>query len=584
MTGRDTHPSPDERRASLEEATGPWQELTLGQALNRAAARYGARPFVMTDDKVWSYDDIARASRVLATRLIDLGIGPRDHVAMVLPNGAEFAIAKFALGRIGAVAVPINYNLRQTELSYILAQADCVALLTMDAFRGHDYLADLDTILPGWEGGPEVAEFPALKTVLVHPLDGPLRPGALPLMDPDWEPGEDRLSRLAAIEREANPTFRCDVLYTSGTTGHPKGAMVSHDMVMRTGYASSYALAREDERRILFALPMYHVFGYVECMIAAMFVGGAIVPRAIFDATDMLEAAERYAVGEIVCVPMMTLQMIEVVKERGFDCPSLVAFFNSGGINPDSIWQQIRDHFGARELLTGYGMTETTGSACCCLPEGEGAMLKTSNGRMKDAGLAGHPGPGGRLGVYKAVDPVSGDLLPPGEKGELLVRGYGVTLGYYKKPEEDEKAFTPDGWLRTGDVGTVDAEGYVTLMGRIKESYRCNGEMVMPEEVERFLKTLEGIEDAYVVGVPDPRAGEVGCAMVVPRGKAPDAETVAARCKDQIARFKIPKYVIEIEKADVPFTVTGRPRRFLLARLARERLSQLSEGTTDGAR
>jgi fatty-acyl-CoA synthase len=217
-------------------------------------------------------------------------------------------------------------------------------------------------------------------------------------------------------------------------------------------------------------------------------------------------------------------------------------------------------------------MTETTASTCCCLPEGDEKYLVISNGRPKDAGVAGFSRYAGKLNLYKAVDPVSGRDMPPGEKGELLVIGYGVTKGYYNKPDENARAFTSDGWFRTGDVGTVDAEGYVRLLGRIKESYRCGGEMVMPEEVEAFLKTHPAIKDVFVVGVPDNRMGEVGCALIVPSAQMPDISEIQAFCHNKIARFKIPKYALAIAPKDVPFTATGRTRRVQLAALAQELL------------
>lgn len=560
------------RRAEIERLNAPWTPMTLAAALDRAAERHGAAPFVMTDERIWSYRDLQAASRHLAARLLAHGVRPRDHVAIVLANLAEFAIAKFAIARLGAVAVPVNFMLRRTEMEYILRQADCVALITMNRFRGHDHLADLDALMPGWETGGGGAAFPRLRTVFAVAVEEPLRPGARPLMDPGWTPAPQDLAALVAAEAGADPAFRCDVLYTSGTTGQPKGAMITHDMILRVAYASTYSMAREPGRRVLFALPMHHVFGYVECMVAMMFVGGAIVPRLRFDALDMVEAAERYQVSEICCVPLMTQAMLEVVRSRGFDCPALVAFFNSGGVSPPAIWQDIAEQFGAREMLTGYGMTETSASACCVLSSPDDPRLQTSNGRLKEAGIAALPGEGPHLVVYKAVDPETGADLPPGAKGELLARGYCVTRGYYNKPEETARAFTPEGWFRTGDVGTIDAEGYVRLLGRVKEAYRCGGEMVMPEEVENVLKTHPGIANAVVVGVPDARMGEVGCALVVGRGQAPDEAEIQAFCREKIARFKIPRYVIAVSQDELPHTVTGRARRVELAGIARERL------------
>ncbi len=566
--------APAQRRKDLEAITGKWEPMTIAQALDRACTRYADRPFCLTDEKSWSYGEIRDAADRLAARFLADGISGGDHVGLWLANYVEFVIAKFAIARIGAVAVPFNFMLRQTEIAYVLEQSDCVALVTMDVFRGHDHLADLDAIMSGWVERAGGAEFPKMRNIYLCRIEGEGRDGARELIDPAWEPSAAQLEAVRAADAEAAPEANCDILYTSGTTGQPKGAMITHDMVLRTAYASNYAMAREEGRRLLFALPLYHVFGYVECMIAAMFFGGAIVPRPIFDANDMVEAAERFQVGEITCVPVMTDLMMEAVRARGgFDCPTLIAYFNSGGVNPPEIWDAIRESFRPRELLTGYGMTETTASTCCCLPEGDRKWLSQSNGRLKEAGCAGFAEFGGRLAVYKAVDPQTGADLPPGEKGELLVRGYCVTPGYYRKPEETARAMTADGWLKTGDVGTVDAQGYVTLLGRIKESYRCGGEMVMPEEVEIFLRTHEAIEAAYVVGVPDARMGEVGCALIVAKGgAAPDAAALDGFCRNRIARFKIPKFVIPVTAQDVPFTTTGRARRVHLAQYAREKL------------
>lgn len=566
-------PTLAQRRAKIEAINTPWHKRTLAGALDHAAERHADAPFVMTDDHIWTYGEIRDASRKLAARLVAHGVRPRDHVALVLGNQVEFAIAKFAIARLGAVAVPINFMLRQAEIGYILKQADCVALIVMNRFRDHDYLDDLDALMPGWETRGGGSGYPCLRQVFVVAVETQLRPTALPLLDASWSPTARDMALLAEAESSADPDFRCDVLYTSGTTGHPKGAMITHDMILRIAFASTYTLAREPGRRVLFALPMYHVFGYVECLVAMMFVGGAIVPRIRFDALDMVEAAERYNVGEICCVPLMTQAMLEVVRDRGFDCPSLVAFFNSGGVSPPAIWQDIRDHFGARELMSGYGMTECSASTCCAISEGDDQILRDTNGRLKLAGIAAIPGDGPHLVTYKTVDPVTGDDLAPGEKGELLARGYCVTAGYYNKPDETGRAFSADGWFHTGDVGTMDADGYVRLMGRIKEAYRCGGEMVMPEEVENFLKTHPEIENVIVVGVPDERMGEVGCALVVGRKRSPDQAELTTFCQDQIARFKIPKYVIPVTAADLPYTVTGRARRVELAGDARRKLN-----------
>lgn len=566
--------SPATRRALLEARYPTWTSLTLAQALDLAVDRYADRPFVITDERSYSYREIRDWSRRLASALIARGVQQGDHVALVLANYAEYVALKFAIARAGATAVPINFLLRQHELSYVLEQSDATVLITMDRLRDRHYLADLDAIIPGWEtrgGGDKLAK---LRDVFVFPTGAEQREGtrdvnALALLR---TPASD----AELLERESNgdPHFRADVIYTSGTTGRPKGVMISHDMILRVAYGSAYAQAFEDGRRILFALPMYHVFGYIECLMASTFVGGAIIPHVAFDPARMLEAAERHRATQISCVPMMTLKLIELARQRGFNNRHLIAMFNSGGVNPPTIWREIREMLGAKEIFSAYGMTETTASTTCTLPEDPDDYLLRTNGKLKPAGVAGDPALGGKLALYKTIDPETGADLPIGTPGELMVRGPIVTAGYYKKPDETRAAFSSDGWLHTGDVGIVDSEGCVTLSGRIKETYRCGGEMVMPREIEDLLTGHPLIAQALVVGIPDPKMGEVGCICIVPAGlQRPDPQELIDLCSARLARFKVPRHVIFIAAEDVPLTATGRPQKFLLAQLAKEALS-----------
>lgn len=549
--------------------------MTLSQSLDLAVSRFRDRPLVIGDECSYSYADIQRWSRELAAGLLALGVGPGDHVAVVLGNYPEYVALKYAIARIGAVSVPINYVLRRNELNYILGQSDSKVLVTMDRLRDRNYLEDLDALAPGWESAGGGLSLPQLKHVVVFPTGhGPERPAAKTL-DSLRSLGQSTPgSALAQLEDSPDPHFRSDVIYTSGTTGLPKGVMLSHDMILRAAYASAYTRAFEDGRRIMFALPMYHVFGYVECLVACTFVGGAIIPQILFDVQKMLEGAETHGASELVCVPTMTLKLIEVARTRGFDGSKLQAVFNSGGLSPPSIWQDIRSVLGAREVMTAYGMTETTASTTCTLPEEPDEHLLTSNGRMKFAGIAGSPSLNGILAEYKTIDPETGVDLPPGTSGELVARGPIVTSGYYKKDQETRAAFTSDGWLHTGDIGVVTTDGYLSLTGRLKETYRCGGEMVMPKEIEDLLMTYPGVALALVVGLPDPKMGEVGCICIVRSSDAkPGAEELIEFCKERLARFKVPKHVLFLDENEIPTTATGKAQKFKLAELARQRLA-----------
>jgi fatty-acyl-CoA synthase len=569
--------TPEQRRAALEARHPVWISRTIAQALDAAATEFPDRPLLITDSRTYTYRDIQQWSRALAAGLIESGVQVGDHVAVVLANLPEYVAVKYAIARAGAVAVPVNYALRRRELSYILEQSDSTVLITMDRLRDRNYLEDLDALMPDWERAGGSTQWPQLRRVFVHTIEGKPRSAATTLSALSAMGTPTSRMELTRREARADPFFRSDIIYTSGTTGLPKGVMLSHDMILRAAYASAYTRAFEDGRRILFSLPMYHVFGYVECLIATTFVGGAILPHVVFDARKMLDAARSHRASEMVCVPMMTLKLLEVARQHGFDESSLLAMFNSGGASPPTIWRDIRELLGAREILTAYGMTETTASTTCTLPEGADEFLLSTNGRLKFAGVAGDPAQGGVLAQYKTVDPVTGDDLPLGVAGELVARGSIVTEGYYKKEEETRAAFTADGWLRTGDVGVVTVDGYLTLTGRLKETYRCGGEMVMPREIEELLTEHPLVSQALVVGLPDVKMGEVGCACIVSAGDTrPNPQDLIDLCISRLARFKVPRHVIFLTADEVPLTATGRAQKFKLVELARERLAIVS--------
>lgn len=548
---------------------------TLAQALERATAAYAERPLVVTDQRVYTYGDIDAASTRLAAGLIELGVRPGEHVALTMANFPEFVVAKFAIAKAGAVTIPINFLFRAAEQRYVLDQSDAVALITMDRFRDLDYTAILDEIAPGWEQRGGAAQLPKLRDVVIHGVDGDYTGPARTLSALAESDSDTHAAELAARASAGDPNGYSDILYTSGTTGTPKGVLITHEMVLRTAYGAAYNRALRDGHTMLFALPMYHVFGYVECLLASLFVGGAIVPRAIFDPHDTLEAIGRHQADEIICVPTMTLALLAQAREHAYDLEPLRVVFSSGGVAPDSIWEQIREVLAPEEVTTGYGMTETTAATACTLPEGPDEYLHDTNGKLRDAGVAGDPELDGRLAIYKAVDPQTGADLPCGERGELMVRGPIVTPGYYRKPEETAAAFEQGGWLHTGDIGTIDEQGYIRLTGRLKESYRCGGEMVMPKEVETTLEQHPAVSQAHVVGIRNAKMGDVGCAFVVlATGASVTEQELIAFCAARLARFKVPRHALFVQTAELPLTATGRVQKFRLVEIAESLLDR----------
>ena len=506
----------------------------------------------------------------LAAGLVNKGVKPGDHVALLMANFPEFVAVKFAIAMVGAVAVPINFLNKRDELAYVLKQSDAVMLITMDSFRNMPYWRYLDELAPGWQvqGGGDV--FPKLKNVIVF-ATGEINTDT-------WLKGCTSLNSLGeglGFQPTEHPGSEaiCDIVYTSGTTGFPKGVILTHDMMLRTAFGSAWARGFEDARRILFSLPLYHVYGYVEGLLACMFVGGAIIPQTRFDAKDTLAAIETHQATDILLIPAMTLALIDEQKIRHHPVPSLQSVLSSGGRAPTTIWQQILDHLQPQEITTGYGMTEVTASSTVTQPTDKQDRWLQTNGRLRDVGPAGFAELENRLVIYRVVDPETGQVLARGQVGELQAKGPGVTRGYYNKPQETSVAFTSDGWLHTGDLGRLDDDDYISLVGRLKESYRCGGEMVMPTEAEDVLMSHSAVLQAHVVAVPDERMGEIGVAFVVLREQITcETADLQTLCSERLARFKVPKYFLFVSAQDVPVTPSGRARKFLLSNMAMQSL------------
>ncbi len=538
-------PAP-ERRAALEQRFAPWTEMTVAGVLERAAEEFGQRPLVIGEHTSFSYAEVSAWARRIGAGLVALGVTPGNHVAVVIANHPEFAAVKFAIAWAGATCVPINFLFRTPELAYVLAQSDATVLITMDRHRDLDYRASLDELSPGWETAGGGERLPGLRHVVSFSPEGePARAGAMSLADLERLGDDGGGAALAELDRRsaaADPRSYSDILYTSGTTGAPKGVLLRHDQIVRESYAAAYQRALEDGRRIIFPMPMYHVFGYMEGLMAVLFVGGAIVPQVTFDAARMLEQMAAHQVNEVMAVPAVTLPLIAEIRRRGADLGSVHTVFSSGGVAPPSIWDDIREVFGDVELTTGYGQTETTATTTCTNPEDDDWFVRHTNGRPRDGGIAGDPQLGGRVATYKTIDLLTGEDLEPGRSGQLVARGMVITDGYYEKPEETAEAFTPDGWLLTGDIGSIDGDG-LRLTGRLKESFRVGGEMVMPQEIENVLAEHAAVAQAHVVGIPHARMGEVACAWVIPADgePPPDPELLVTWCAERLARFKVPR-------------------------------------------
>jgi fatty-acyl-CoA synthase len=537
----------DARRDELRRRFPVWRPRTLSDWLDDCAERYNERPMVLTDNLELSYADVATQSRRLADGLAALGVQPGDRVAMIMANYPEFVTVKFAIARAGAIAVPLNYLYRSDELQFVLADARCRVVITMTGFADLDYQAALDLM-------------PDPPTVVLLDTDGRARSGTLTLEDLETMGDENR---GAGDGRRVDPGGPGDMLYTSGTTGLPKGVLVSHDAVLRTAFASALTRAYEDGRRILFSLPCYHMFGYVEGLLSVGFVGGAAIPQTSFSAERYFAGIQRHLATDILCVPTMAVAMIEHPARGHYDLSSLKAILCGSAPAPIWLWKQIAADLSVREIVTGYGMTECGGAMTLTRPEDPLELNSDTAGGPKMAGPAGVPETDA-LVEYRAVDPETGAALRSGQEGELVSRGPTTMLGYWNRPD-DTAATLHDGWLHSGDLGVVRDDGYLQVTGRSKELYKSGGELVMPKEIEDLLTAHDAISQVFAVGIPDERWGEMGCVIVVlaPGSMLTEADVLAI-CRAKLARFKVPKRVVFYHADDLPTTPTGKVQKFRL--------------------
>ncbi|MFD6894693.1 class I adenylate-forming enzyme family protein [Rhodococcus sp. NPDC060086] len=565
----------DRRREHITSLFPEWTERSLGDWLAFCAERYADRPLVITDDRTTTYSEVDAWATRLADGLIALGLKPGEHVGIVMANYTEFVPVKFAVARAGGVAVPMNFLYREDELKYVLGQSECRILITMTGYADMDYPQMLDNIAPGWDRGEVSDDLPLLRDVILFSTDGRTRPGVRMLEDLGTL-GREKAG--VSAELEIDPRSLADILYTSGTTGSPKGVMIAHDAAQRTGYASALTRAYDDGWRVLFSLPCYHMFGYVEGLMATMVVGGAVILQPKFDAAAYLRGIEQHRATDILCVPTMTVAILEHPDVVKYDLSSLQAVLSGSAPGPVWLWEKAEKLLGASEIVTGYGMTECGGAMTLTLPEDPFELTSTTAGQPKWAGSAGIADHNGALTVYRTVDPLTGDFLPDGEEGELVSQGPTNMLGFWNKPEETANGLR-DNWVFSGDLGRVRPDGYVEITGRSKELYKSGGELVMPKEIEELLSAHPDISQAYAIGLIDERWGEIGCAAVVRTpGSTITEDEVIEYCKERLARFKIPKVVWFLDAEDLPKTPTGKIQKFrLVQQAATQRVSDRLE-------
>ncbi|MFT4085422.1 MAG: class I adenylate-forming enzyme family protein [Nocardioides sp.] len=555
-------PAPALRRAALEARYPRWRPRAIHEWLLAVVAEFPEREFIVTDEHAFSYREIAARVGRMAAGLAARGVRRGDHVAVLLGNRPEYVVAKYALSRLGAVMVPLNVRFRRDELAFVLRHSRASALLTVTGLGGLDHLDLLDQIAPGWAAGGRLAALPDLRLVVQLPAETPARPGVVRLAEVEATPG------VAELGPGPGPDDISLIFYTSGTTGAPKGVLWTHDQDARLGLGGALTRAFGDGWRVQSALPLFHSFANNEVLNATMFAAGAVILRPSFAPVDFLGAIERHRPDELVTVPTMVVALCEAAAARHRQGPPVTGLMCAGAMAPVWLWERAVRLLGAREGTTGYGMTETGGGPVMSRPEDGIAFVASTVGRPKYGGPAGVPELGGHLAEVRTVDPRTGAPLPEGEEGELVSRGPTNAVGYWELPAETARTFR-DGWVHTGDLGRVRPDGAIVLTGRTKELIRSGGENVAPKEVEDVLTAHPAISQAFVVGVPDERWGEVGCAwLVLESGASLTADEVLALCRERLAGFKRPRAVRFIAAEDLPTTPTGKVQKFRLSEMA----------------
>jgi fatty-acyl-CoA synthase len=532
-----------------------WQEMTLDAYLVRIQPDFADRPLVITDTVTLSYADIEQQSGRIAVGLAAMGVGRGDRIGLLMANYPITVSLLFGIWRAGAIAVAINNLYKTDELEYVLRESGCRLLIAMAGFGSRRFDRDLDQHLPGWREG-RCAALPELKGGMVYD---------------DAAPDDfiDALPQGRALANPASPHDPAVIMFTSGTTGSPKGVVQTHDNLLRAAYAGAYHQAFEDGRRAIFSLPLYHGFGLVVGLLSGMVAGGAIVPLLRFNAHDLLAATERHRATTLLGVPTMTIAMMEQAKLQSYDLSSLNAVHSAAAPTPSWVWRDIQQTFGCEEIFTSYGQTEVTATIVCTQPGDPIDVVAQTQGCIVMAGVAGLAEQDGRICEFKTIDPETGDDLPHGTSGELCTRGPMNTLGYFRRPEETAKLFLPGGWIRTGDLGQFRPDGNLFLTGRSKELYKSRGELVSPKELEQLVTTHPAVAQAFFIGMPDDRWGETGCAWIV---RAED-ETISESellnwLAPQVAGYKMPRDIWFIAEAELPKTGTGKVQKNQLRTMA----------------
>ncbi|NVN99630.1 MAG: AMP-binding protein [Geobacteraceae bacterium] len=546
-------------------------EFTVGGLLDHIAAKYPEKDALIYHERNLRYNWVQfnERCRLVAKGLLKLGVKKGDNLSIWAYNVPEWVTLQFATAKIGAVLVTVNTSYKSAELEYILNQSDSTTLFMVKSFKDTDYVATVNEVVPGLgasaPGAVKSDGLPYLKNVVFIGAD---TPAGMMNFEDIVKLGESVSDgELAAVEATINCHETINMQYTSGTTGFPKGVMLTHYNVVNNGFNIGECMKFTENDRLCIPVPFFHCFGCVLGVMACVTHGTAMVPVEIFDPLKVLETVEKEKCTAVHGVPTMFIAELEHPEFSRFDLSSLRTGIMAGSNCPIEVMKKVISQMNATDITIAYGQTESSPVI---------TQTRTDDAIELRVSTVGRALPDVEV---KIVDIETGEALPPGKQGELCTRGYLVMKGYYKMPDETARAIDSDKWLHTGDLAIMDENGYCKITGRIKNMIIRGGENIYPREIEEFLYTHPKVSDIQVYGVPDRKYGEqVMASIILKKGMAMTEDEVREFCNGKIANYKIPKYVKFVES--YPMTASGKIQKFKMRDMAIKELALEDAGPT----
>ena len=536
----------------------------IGDAFDTTVARFPDREALVVRHQALRYTwrQLADAVDQHARALMALGVQPGDRLGIWAPNCAEWCITQFASAKVGAILVNINPAYRASELDYALGQSGCRWVICADAFKTSDYHAMLSGLVPGLAKGHPGAlnceRFPALRGVVSLAVTPP--PGFLAWHDLQARAAAVSAEALAERQAQLQPGDPINIQYTSGTTGFPKGATLSHSNILNNGYMVGESLGLTEHDRLVVPVPLYHCFGMVMANLGCMTHGSTLIyPNDAFDPLATLRAVAEEKATALYGVPTMFIAELDHPQRSAFDLSSLRTGIMAGATCPIEVMRRVIDEMHMAEVQIAYGMTETSPVSLQTGANDDLERRVTSVGRTQP-----------RL-ENKVID-ADGNSVPRGEIGELCTRGYSVMLGYWNNPKATAESIDDEGWMHTGDLAVMDEQGYVRIVGRSKDMIIRGGENIYPRELEEFFFTHPAVADVQVIGVPCSKYGEEIVAWVrLHPGHAASEDELREWARARIAHFKVPRHFRFVD--EFPMTVTGKVQKFRMREISIEELA-----------